>query len=343
MTVALMYHALYEGHSLATIDAEDRPYAIDLDTFRRQLDLLEASGRVGIPMPGTPLPDYIITFDDGHLSNAELALPELVARGLPAVFFITTGFTGKRAHFCGSDELAALADAGMTIGSHGVTHRFFDDMTPGEARSELADSRAFLEAATGRECRSLSFPGGRFTAATLRLLPETGYHQWYGSATGLIDERHFVDRSSETVTPELTLPATGTLPLQVVSPENATPKNGTVPLQAAPLQALSPENAMRESAMEEAVMTKSAMREVTMTQAEPSDGVAGNDRLRWQRLEPLPRSAIRASTSEEEFRRMVEPDLAWYRRQQRVAAVKGGVRRLLGNRLYHALYRMAAR
>ena len=124
MSVVLMYHALFRGSDTSAIDQEDLPYAVSEADFCAQLDLL-ATRQVGVYSPGEA-PEVVITFDDGHQSNLEIAATQLQARGLSAYFFITSGFIGRRAHFLSAAELHALAAVpGMVIGSHGVTHRFF--------------------------------------------------------------------------------------------------------------------------------------------------------------------------------------------------------------------------
>jgi hypothetical protein len=52
----------------------------------------------------------LITFDDGYRDNYELAYPALRANGVPATFFVTTGFLG-RARVSWWDEIAWMVDA----------------------------------------------------------------------------------------------------------------------------------------------------------------------------------------------------------------------------------------
>src|SRR5262245_13348489 len=57
----------------------------------------------------------LITFDDGNASDAVVALPGLVKRGLKASFFICAGRIGA-AHYLDRSALADLLAAGMEIG-----------------------------------------------------------------------------------------------------------------------------------------------------------------------------------------------------------------------------------
>lgn len=269
MTVVLMYHALYRGDDTSAIDQEDLPYAVSEQDFARQLDSLRDK-RVGQFEQGQS-PEVVITFDDGHVSNLEIAAPMLVERGLSACFFVTSDFIGKRRGFMDQQELSDLAGMpGMSIGSHGVSHRFFDDLDEQAAREELLASRLALESVTGQECRSISFPGGRYNGGTLNLLNVTGYCQWYGSEIGTVE----------------------------------------------------PSESFRESA----------------------DGDdQGGLLLRQSRRRPLERVAIRRSTNIEEFSCMIGPDNSYYRQHQRRSQAKALVRRILGNRLYHGLYKSLSR
>ena len=58
-------------------------------------------------------------------------------------------------------ELRDLTRRGMTVGSHGVSHRRLAGLSAGELRRELEDSRRTLERRLEREVRFLAYPYGR--------------------------------------------------------------------------------------------------------------------------------------------------------------------------------------
>jgi len=167
MSVVLMYHSLYRGEDTSDIDVEDLPYAVSENNFIEQIDRI-AKQRSGL-FSENESADIVITFDDGHRSNLEIAVPLLVERGLTAYFFITTGFTDSRPGFMSAQEVTSLSGVpGMVVGSHGVTHRFFNDMSEKEAVAELVESKQALEKLTNHPCESMSFPGGRYNQKILR-------------------------------------------------------------------------------------------------------------------------------------------------------------------------------
>jgi len=57
------------------------------------------------------------------------------------------------------------------------------------------------------------------------------------------------------------------------------------------------------------------------------------------RQQPLARVAIRRNTTTDSFKRMINHDVAYYRRVQLLQRLKQSVKGLLGNRLYHGLYK----
>ena len=184
----LMYHGLYatEAQSLA-IDPIDRPYALSTETFARQLDLLAAAHipvihPQALEQPGAPIPGgVLLTFDDGHASNAELALPLLKQRGLSALFFVTTDFIGQRAGFCTWDQVRQLAQQGMVVGGHGHTHRFLSDLDSNSVFAELQNCKDTLETQLQCEIRHMSFPGGRYSLEAINLAKNYGYKYLYSS------------------------------------------------------------------------------------------------------------------------------------------------------------------
>jgi peptidoglycan/xylan/chitin deacetylase (PgdA/CDA1 family) len=112
----------------------------------------------------------MITFDDGYRSNLHIALPCLLRFGYPAVMFVPTDFIGGHNAFdegiephepiCGWDELRELERNGVSIQSHGVSHRAFSDLTPAAQEQELSRSKDVLEATLGKPVEIFSFPYG---------------------------------------------------------------------------------------------------------------------------------------------------------------------------------------
>jgi peptidoglycan/xylan/chitin deacetylase (PgdA/CDA1 family) len=191
--IALMYHGLYRDEAeLEAIDPEDRPYAVELGDFARHLDAIERSASVAGSLraletmsPGaTDRAWVLLTFDDGHGSNHALALPELERRGWRATFFVTSDFIGRRRDYCTAAQLRELARHGMTVGSHGKTHRFLDALSDTELDEEIRGSKGAIEDCTGVAVDSISFPGGRYDERALRMGGAAGLRYFFTSEVG---------------------------------------------------------------------------------------------------------------------------------------------------------------
>jgi len=122
-----------------------------------------------------------ITFDDGHISNLELAAPRLQSRGMTARFFITAGWTGKKPGYMNWPELRSLHEAGHPIGAHGWTHKLLTHCSDDELQTELSKSRLTLEDKLGTSIATMSLPGGRANRRVLAACAEAGYKQIYTS------------------------------------------------------------------------------------------------------------------------------------------------------------------
>jgi peptidoglycan/xylan/chitin deacetylase (PgdA/CDA1 family) len=75
-------------------------------------------------------------------------------------------------------ELSRLADAGMEIGSHTLSHPVLSQMTAGAAAHELTESRRRLQAALQKPVRSLAYPFGdpkSVTAREIEIAQTAGY------------------------------------------------------------------------------------------------------------------------------------------------------------------------
>lgn len=168
-TLHLLYHELRPGGSQYL-------YALDREEFDRQAEMLSQvrNGESASLLPA-------VTFDDGHISDYEYALPILQSRGLIARFFITVGWTGVRPGYMGWRELKALQESGQMIGAHGWSHTLLTHCTQEELDKELRSARLLLEEKLGTPITTLSLPGGRFNRRVLDACREAGYSQVYTS------------------------------------------------------------------------------------------------------------------------------------------------------------------
>jgi peptidoglycan/xylan/chitin deacetylase (PgdA/CDA1 family) len=133
-----------------------------------------AAGRVGI------------TFDDGHVSN-HAAAARLRELGGTADFFINPSSVGS-AGFLDWTQLREMADWGMSIQSHGMNHRFLDELNEADLQAELADSKAEIEARMGQPVTLFAPPGGRVTPGLGALARRLGYLRICSSRVALWDD-----------------------------------------------------------------------------------------------------------------------------------------------------------
>ena len=168
-TLHLLYHELHPT-------PVNYAYALSKAEFARQLRLYSRLQRTK--------EDAIfpaVTFDDGHISNYEYALPELALAGITAHFFITAGWAAQRANYMNWSQLRELNAAGHCIGAHGWSHTLLTHCTAQQLQRELGDARLLLEDKLGISIRTMSLPGGRSSAEVLAACTRAGYTQVFTS------------------------------------------------------------------------------------------------------------------------------------------------------------------
>jgi len=143
-------------------------------------------------MRGRPV---LLTFDDAYLDFYETAWPILQRNGFSALVFVPTGHVGRRADWDAGygdpaplmrwEQIAALAAAGCSFGSHLVSHSPADGLSSKELLREAALSRAALERVVGGEIRSVAPPYGAIDARTEQICATAGYDQIFLVNTGL--------------------------------------------------------------------------------------------------------------------------------------------------------------
>ncbi len=147
-------------------------------TFERQLSALKTAGYTTItfnelnqPLPNKPI---ILTFDDGYADAYSAALPALQAQQMKGVFYIVTHFINTPRYVTG-DEVKALDQAGMEIGSHTLTHHDLSKLSQSQQQVEISQSKTELEQLLGKPVLAFCYPSGKYTAQTAALTQTAGY------------------------------------------------------------------------------------------------------------------------------------------------------------------------
>jgi peptidoglycan/xylan/chitin deacetylase (PgdA/CDA1 family) len=143
----------------------------------------------GLDDPGRlPLRSALLTFDDGYRTLHSVALPWLRRFEYPAVAFIPTDFIGGSNGFddgvepaetlCDWGELRELERSGVSVQSHGASHRRFSDLSPEARVVELRSSKEILEAGLCKPVELFAYPygdGGPDASSSSVSLASAGY------------------------------------------------------------------------------------------------------------------------------------------------------------------------
>lgn len=167
--VILNFHGV--GRVPRSIDSGEYGCWLDQDFFEAVLDLI-----IGHP-------NIRITVDDGNESDYTLILPALRRRNLTATFFICSGRLGKPT-FLNQEQLVALSESGMNIGSHGVDHVSWRKLSSPALSHELQASRSTLQKICKQPIDSAACPFGEYNRTVLQKAKEAGYKSVFTSDGG---------------------------------------------------------------------------------------------------------------------------------------------------------------
>jgi peptidoglycan/xylan/chitin deacetylase (PgdA/CDA1 family) len=156
--VVLMYHHTPDG-------APEGFYDVALSTFRDQIAAMRDAGVSFIKFTDCDRPEFVergahvaLSFDDGHASN-EAAFRLLADQGLTPMAFVVRDWSTRDARYLSARGLSDLKDV-CEFGGHGATHRALTSLGDAELADELAASRDYVEAVSGRPATAMALPGG---------------------------------------------------------------------------------------------------------------------------------------------------------------------------------------
>ncbi len=182
--IILLYHR-FEGNPGGA-------YSITPEVFEEHLAKLKENGIQVISMSdflawrrgekSIPKKCAVITVDDGYVSAYDIARPILKKHGHPWTYFVYTKFVSSGGKSITWEQLAALREEGVQIGSHSVSHedlREAKGKTPEVyeqwLRDEIVGSKELIEKHTGGKCAIFAYPIGGFNQKVRDYIKQAGY------------------------------------------------------------------------------------------------------------------------------------------------------------------------
>lgn len=178
--IGLNFHGV--GTPARDLEEGEAPYWLSEAQFTGILDRVAAASD---PQA------FVLTFDDGNLSDYEIALPALNERGLTATFFVLTGRLDQLGSLA-RNHVTALLASGMEIGSHGIAHVAWNGLDTAALDRELDQSRSMLQEICGHPVTKAGIPFGLYNAHVLRALRRNGYGTAFSSDMGSMRANAFL-------------------------------------------------------------------------------------------------------------------------------------------------------
>ena len=199
--VIVTFHRVNDRMDLDGITCNSASFETFCRYFRNHFTVVPLSEQIAGASLGRNLGGTLsITFDDGYRDNAEVAAPILRKLGLPATFFIVTGFIGTDytppwdAHLAQPpgwmdwNQVRALRDQEFEVGGHTDRHIDLGTTDPDAIRVDLARCRTRLQEELGAPARLFAYPfGGRqhIRPTAVELVREAGFECCLSSCGGV--------------------------------------------------------------------------------------------------------------------------------------------------------------
>ena len=121
-----------------------------------------------------PEKSVVLTFDDGHISNYEMAFPILQGFGFTATFFIYPTVIGKEG-FLSIPQIEEMAQKNMRFESHSLTHPYIVTLNNQDIKHEVYESKIQIQKILNCEVNHFSVPFGFYNKYLISCLKESGY------------------------------------------------------------------------------------------------------------------------------------------------------------------------
>lgn len=190
------------GVAVASTDDEMARYTVSTESFRQQMDALEAHGYEVIALADVvdyltghratlPARSAVITVDDGWRSTATEIAPALAKRGWPFTAFVYPRVIEQHSHHPYNvtwSAVDALASSGVDVESHTYSHPFLSRARE-SLDDELSCSRAVIAMHIKQPVRFLAYPYGDYDDGVIAAAKAAGYEAAVTVKPGLVTRR----------------------------------------------------------------------------------------------------------------------------------------------------------
>ncbi|MGX7013172.1 polysaccharide deacetylase family protein [Vagococcus silagei] len=126
-----------------------------------------------------------LTFDDGYLNNFTQAFPILQKYQLSATINFITSKLGSSSYFNLEQMNEMKTSQLVDIQSHTVSHLDLNTLSDDQIKTELADSKKWLDEKLAQDTKLLCYPAGRYDERVKRIANEVGYELAITTEPGL--------------------------------------------------------------------------------------------------------------------------------------------------------------
>lgn len=178
--VILNFHGI--GTPQRELEKDEYKYWVAPEIFEASLEhALRLKGRI----------DVAFTFDDGNISDLEIAAEPLAQAGYSAEIFVLSSRLDM-AGSLGASEIKSLQNMGHRIGSHGADHVSWKTQDKIGLNKELFEAREILSSVVGHSIVSAAIPFGQYNRRVLQALRGFGYERVYSSDGGAYRQSQYL-------------------------------------------------------------------------------------------------------------------------------------------------------
>ncbi len=147
-----------------------------------------------IKLPKKPI---ILTFDDGYRDFYTDVFPILKKYNIKAIAYIVPNFLDKPNNLT-SRQLKEIVQSGLVeIGAHTMNHTYLAGLPLKRVRSEIEESKKYLEEKTGIPIVSFAYPYGAFDNQAIQVVKDVGFKTAVTTISGTLitdTNRYFLYR-----------------------------------------------------------------------------------------------------------------------------------------------------